>query len=59
MPGRTGAPRGCERLIEEDHIQSYLREHGENVALVLWPGVQYASGQVFDLGRIAESAREC
>jgi kynureninase len=53
------APEGGERLIAEDRIEAYLRKHGDSVALVLWPGVQYATGQVFDLGRIAAAAKAC
>jgi len=52
-------PEEGERLIPEERIEAYLREYGEAVALVLWPGVQYATGQVFDLVRIAAAAREC
>jgi len=51
------APEEGERLIGEDRVEAYLRKHGKTVALVLWPGVQYATGQVFDLGRIAEAAK--
>ena len=51
------APEEGERLIGEDRVETYLRKHGKTVALVLWPGVQYATGQVFDLGRIAEAAK--
>ena len=50
------APSGDDRIIEESAIEDYLAAHGEEVALVLWPGVQYASGQFFDLTRIVNSA---
>ena len=50
------APSGDDRIIEESAIEDYLAAHGEEVALVLWPGVHYASGQFFDLTRIAKSA---
>ncbi len=53
------SPPDGERLLEEEQIEAYLRKHGQSVALVLWPGVQYATGQVFDLGRIAAAARAC
>jgi kynureninase len=53
------APEDGERLIAENRIEDYLRQHGDSVALVLWPGVQYATGQVFELGRIAAAARAC
>ncbi len=45
-------------LLEESTIERYLQEHGEDIALVLWPGVQYISGQAFDLKRIATAARK-
>jgi len=50
------APSDDGRIIDETTIESYLAEHGEQVALVLWPGVHYASGQFFDLKRIAQAA---
>ncbi|MBT8059256.1 MAG: kynureninase [Gammaproteobacteria bacterium] len=46
------------RTIEESDIEALLRERGEEIALVLWPGLQYASGQRFDLQRIASAARK-
>ena len=49
-------PAGMD-TIPEDSIDAYLAEHGAEVALVLWPGVQYRTGQAFDLGRIARAAQ--
>ncbi len=43
-------------LIDESQIEDYLRSEGESVALVLWPGLQYATGQRFDIGRITRAA---
>jgi len=34
-----------------------LDQHGKRVALMLWPGVQYLTGQAFDLRTIAELAQ--
>jgi kynureninase len=34
-----------------------LDQHGKRVALVLWPGVQYLTGQAFDLRAVAELAQ--
>lgn len=34
-------------------IEAAIVEHGHRLALVLWPGIQYRSGQAFDLGAIA------
>lgn len=52
------SPPEGERILDESAIEDYLARHGERVALVLWPGVQYASGQFFDLGRIASAAHD-
>lgn len=43
-------------LIEEAQLEELLAREGERVALVLWPGVQYATGQRFDLPRIVRAA---
>lgn len=51
------APGPGERLLDESAIEDYLMAEGESVALLLWPGVQYATGQVFDLPRVAAAAR--
>ncbi len=51
------ATGGEGRIIDESAVEDYLAEHGQRVALVLWPGVHYASGQSFDLKRIATAAR--
>ncbi len=37
-------------------IASAIERHGPRLALVLWPGVQYRTGQAFDLGDIARLA---
>jgi kynureninase len=50
------APPAGSDTIPEESIEAYLAEHGSEVALVLWPGVQYRTGQAFDLGRIARAA---
>ncbi|MGK2926289.1 MAG: kynureninase [Lysobacterales bacterium] len=51
-------PEPGSRLVEESRVEDWLQRHGEEVALVLWPGLQYASGQAFDLPRIAAAARK-
>ncbi len=43
-------------LIGMERIERALAEHGARVALVLWPGVQYRSGEAFDLKAIAALA---
>jgi len=51
------APPAGEDLVDEAQLESLLAERGAEVALVLWPGVQYRTGQAFDLERIAAAAR--
>lgn len=36
-----------------DAIERAIAEHGHRLALILWPGVQYRTGQAFDLSEIA------
>ncbi|MCC4588112.1 kynureninase [Xanthomonas sp. NCPPB 1067] len=38
-------------------IADAIVQHGPRLALVLWPGIQYRTGQAFDLGEIARLAR--
>jgi kynureninase len=45
-----------EDLLPEEQIDACLERHGEQIAVVLWPGVQFRTGQAFDLGRIARAA---
>jgi kynureninase len=51
------APRPEAHTIDIEQIAEVLRHEGERIALILWPGVQYASGQRFDLKAIAELGR--
>ena len=41
-------------LIPTAALENCLHEHGHRVALILWPGVQYRTGQAFDLKAIAD-----
>ena len=50
------APRAGADVLPEEAIEEYLARHGEEIALVLWPGVQFRTGQSFDLARIARAA---
>jgi kynureninase len=50
------APRAGEDTVPEADIEACLAAHGAQIALVLWPGVQFRTGQVFDLARIARAA---
>lgn len=42
--------------ISMQAIERAIAEHGPRLALVLWPGIQYRTGQAFDLKEIARLA---
>jgi len=42
--------------VSADAIARALDQHGSRLALVLWPGVQYLTGQAFDLREIVRLA---
>ena len=44
-------------VISPAAIERALAEHGARIALVLWPGVQYRTGQAFDLAAITRMAK--
>lgn len=46
----------ADGTLSLDAIQRVLDQHGARIALVLLPGVQYLTGQVFDLRAISEIA---
>ena len=50
------APRPDEESLRHEDIERRIAELGARLALVLWPGVQYRTGQCFDLARIARAA---
>ncbi|MBS0387987.1 MAG: kynureninase, partial [Proteobacteria bacterium] len=50
------APRAGEELLRMEDIEARIAAAGDSLALVLWPGVQYRTGQAFDITRIVDSA---
>lgn len=51
------APLPGHATIATEQMADVLAREGERIALVLWPGVQYATGQRFDLATITRLAR--
>ncbi len=50
-------PRPGEHTIITEDILEAIQEAGEELALVLWTGVHYYTGQFFDLAAIARAGR--
>jgi len=50
------APRAGEENLRIEDIEAAIDSCGNELALVLWPGVQYRTGQAFDCARIANAA---
>jgi kynureninase len=50
------APAAGADLVEESAIEALLAERGREISLVWWPGVQFRTGQAFDMARIARAA---
>ena len=51
------SPRKGETTIATEDILAAIEEAGDTLALVLWTGVQYYTGQYFELDRIAAAGR--
>jgi kynureninase len=51
------APRAGEDLLRLEDVEAMFARDGARIALMLWPGVQYRTGQAFDLARVAGLAR--
>ncbi len=49
-------PREDELLYTED-LEKILNEHGDEIALLLLPGVQYYTGQVLDMAELCRLAK--
>ncbi len=52
-------PRQGEQNLRTEDLVAGIEQHGERLALVLLPGVQYLTGQALDLAPVIASARRC
>jgi kynureninase len=50
-------PRDGESTIRIEDIEAVISEQGESIALVLFSGVQYYTGQLFPMDRISAAAK--
>ena len=51
-------PRGGERIIHSEDILKAIKDNGEEIAVVLFSGVQYLTGQAFEHEQIANAAHQ-
>ena len=51
------SPRAGERAVSTQDIEAVLAEQGPRVALLLLSGVNFYTGQVFDMARLTAAAR--
>ena len=52
------SPRDGEYHLRTEDIISVIKEHGDSVAVILFGGVNYYTGQYFDLKTITKAAHE-
>jgi len=52
------APREGENLIREEDILAAIEQHQDELALVFFGGVNYFTGQLFDMKKLTEAAHQ-
>lgn len=51
------APRADDECLRTEDIVQTIQEHGSSIALVLFSGIQYYTGQLFDIPAITEAGQ--
>ncbi|WP_153796076.1 kynureninase [Foetidibacter luteolus] len=51
-------PRENEKLLRDEDILQAIAEHGEHLALVLFGGINYYTGQLFNMAAITAAAHQ-
>uniref|UniRef100_A0AC34RGC2 Aminotransferase class V domain-containing protein n=1 Tax=Panagrolaimus sp. JU765 TaxID=591449 RepID=A0AC34RGC2_9BILA len=49
---------GGEDLLREEDILQYIEENGDSIAIVFFSGIQYYTGQLFDMQKITEAGHK-
>jgi kynureninase len=52
------APREGEFYLREEDILAAIRKEGSSIALVLFSGIQYYTGQWFPMEKITKAAHD-
>ncbi len=52
------SPRDGEHLIHEDDIIAAIEEHSDELALVFFGGMNYFTGQLFDMEKLTKAAHQ-
>jgi len=52
------SPRQGEHLIDEDDILAAINEHKDELALVFFGGMNYFTGQLFDMKKLTQAAHQ-
>jgi kynureninase len=53
----TVRPRDGEHLIRMEDVEELLERRGKEIAVVIWNGVNFLTGQFFDLPRLTSAAQ--
>ena len=47
-----------EHTLRQEDILAAIEEKGDSIAVILWPGIQYYTGQLFDMQAIVRAGHK-
>ncbi|MFX8660818.1 hypothetical protein ABTM16_19230, partial [Acinetobacter baumannii] len=50
------SPRAGEKILRTEDILSSIQQHSESLAVVMFGGMNYYTGQLFDMSKITSAA---